>query len=133
MHSTVIVNICELLWKYCNQIIVLLYQGPVVQTINSVIHRIVMFLNFLIVLSSASSISMLSFLFLPHLVDNAIPISYDCPQLVIITVLNIRLATNLGCPDSSVGRAAVEKPEDANPAWDNEFFVATYILRLIEI
>ena len=62
MHSAVIVNICELLWKYCNQIIVvLLYQGPVLRTMNSVIHRIVMFLNFLIMLSSASSISMLSF------------------------------------------------------------------------
>ena len=85
MHSAVIVNICELLWKYCNQIIVvLLYQGPVVRTMNSVIHRIVMFLNFLIMLSSASSISMQSFLFLLHLVDTLSPFHTTVPSLLLL-------------------------------------------------
>ena len=37
----------------------------------------------------------------------------------------IRLATNPSWLDSSIGRAAVKKPEDAssNPARDNEIFV----------
>ena len=45
----------------------------------------------------------------------------------------IRLATNPSGLDSSIGRAAVWKPEDAssNPARDNEFFVVLCSVRLI--
>ena len=45
----------------------------------------------------------------------------------------IRLATSPYWLDSSIGRAAVKKPEDAssNPARDNEFFVVLCTVRLI--
>ena len=45
----------------------------------------------------------------------------------------IRLATNPSWLDSSIGRVAVQKPEDANsnPARDNEFFVVVCSVRLI--
>ena len=43
----------------------------------------------------------------------------------------IRLATNASWLDSSIGRAAVQKPEDAssNPARDNELFVVLCSVR----
>ena len=45
----------------------------------------------------------------------------------------IRLATNPSWLDSSIGRAAVQKAEDAssNPARDKEFFVVLCSFRLI--
>ena len=45
----------------------------------------------------------------------------------------IRLATNPSWLDSSIVRAAVEKPEDAssNPARDNEFFIVLCSVRLV--
>ena len=45
----------------------------------------------------------------------------------------IRLSTDPSWLDSSIGRAAVKKPEDAslNPARDNEFFVVLCSVRLI--